>query len=128
MRRCRGQGCNWRLTAGSLGLSGCAVLWLGAGAAGGYAIGKDSVRNQFDLSKEFVYQQSLAVSKQMGLVTLEDAAHGQIRLKIGDTNVTITVKPLTKKTVELNVKARNQLLMPQVDVAQAVYNQIIERL
>ena len=112
----------------SLGFSGCAVLLLGAGGAAGYAVSKDSVKNTFDLSKEFVYKQSLGVAKDMGLVTLEDHTHGQIQLRVANANVTITVKPLTKKTVELEVKARNPLLMPELDVAQAVYNKILERL
>ncbi len=116
------------LAVASVGLCGCPLVLVGAGVAGGYAISKDAVRNQFDLSKDAVYRQSLAVAKQMGQVTLEDMTHGVIELKVGDAHVTITVKPLTKKTVELKVKARNQFLMPQVDVAQQVYNKIIERL
>ena len=116
------------LAVASLRLCGCPLVLVGAGVAGGYAISKDAVRNQFDLSKDAVYHQSLAVAKQMGQVTLEDMTHGLIELKVGDTNVTITVKPLTKKTIELKVKARNQFLMPQVYVAQTVYNKIIERL
>jgi len=116
------------LVMGAVGLSGCAVLLLGAGAAAGYAVGKDSVRNSFDLSQDFVYQQSLAVAKQTGLVTLQDAAHGRIEAKVVNANVTITVKPLTKQTVQLKVRARNAFLMPQLDVAHEVYNKIVERL
>jgi len=121
----------WLVTAlasVSLAMSGCALLLVGAGAAGGYAISKDSVKNTYDLSHAFVYQQSLVVAKEMGLVTVEDHTHGLIRAKVQDANVTITVKQLTKRTVELRVKARNALLMPEVDVAQAVYNKINERL
>jgi hypothetical protein len=32
------------------------------------------------------------------------------------------------KTVELKVKARNDLLMPKADVAQEVYNKLASRL
>lgn len=109
-------------------LSGCAAVLLGAGAAGGYAVSRDSVKNSFDLSQETVFQRSLAVMKEMGLVTLEDSAHGLIRAKVEGVNVTITVKPITKKSVELKVKARNQWLLPEIDVAQAVYTKILERL
>ena len=116
------------LAIASLGLCGCPLLWLGAGAAGGYAISKDSVRNAFDLSPGAVYHSSLSVIKGLGMVTAEDASHGLIQAKVGDVNVTITVKPLTKKTVELKVKARNRFLMPRVDVAQEVYTKIVERL
>ena len=115
------------LTATSLCVSGCAALLVGAGVAGGYAISKDSVRNTFDLPKDLVYDQSYAVAKEMGTVTVEDRAHGLIKAKIQDVNVTITIKPLTKKSVQLIVKGRNNFLMPKVDVAQEVYTKIIER-
>lgn len=116
------------LAVASLGLSGCPLLWLGAGAAGGYALSKDSVRNQFDLPKETVYQHSLAVAKDTGLVTLEDPTHGKIQVKVESANVTITVRQITQHAVELKVQARNQFLMPKIDVAQAIYNKIVARL
>ncbi len=104
------------------------MLLVGAGVAGGYAISKDSVRNLFDLPKEHLYDKSLAVANTMGLVTLEDRVHGVIKADIQDANVTITVRPVTKRTVELKVKARNDLLFPKVDTAQDVYSKIVERL
>ena len=112
----------------SLGISGCALLLVGAGAAGGYAIGKDSVKNVLDLSNDHVYEQSLAVAKEMGAVTLEDRVHGRIKADVQNVNVTITIKPLTKRTVELKVQARSDLWMPKVDTAQEVYTKIIEHL
>lgn len=116
------------LVAASVGLSGCAVLLVGAGVAGGYAISKDSVRNTFDLPKDAVYEHSVAVAKEMGMITLADRVHGIIKAQVQDVNVTITVKPLTKRTVQLIVKGRNDFLMPKVDVAQEVYTKILERL
>ena len=116
------------LLVASLASSGCALLLVGAGVAGGYAISKDSVRNVFDLPQDVVYSRSLQVAKQMGLVMLEDRTHGQIKAKIQDVNIHITVKPLTKRTIQLIVRGRNNFGMPQVDVAQEVYNKIIEQL
>ena len=111
----------------ALGLGGCAALLLGAGAAGGYAISGDSVKNHFDLSKDVVYRQSLKVAEERGLVTLDDARHGLIRATVNDAHVTITVKQLTKESVELKVSAR-KVLLPRPDVAQDVYNTIVDRL
>ncbi|MBI3333153.1 MAG: hypothetical protein HYZ93_03590 [Candidatus Omnitrophica bacterium] len=111
------------LLAASLAMSGCALFLVGAGAAGGYAASRDSVKNQFDLPKDFVFQQGLAVAKKMGQVTLEDPSRGEIRAYVNGARVTITVKPLTRSAVELKVKARKSL-MPAVDTAQQVYNQI----
>ncbi len=116
------------LLGASLLSSGCAVLLLGAGVAGGYAISKDSVRNLFDLPKEHVFDKSLAVAKEMGTVNLEDPIHGLIKMEVRDVNVTITVRQVTKKTVELKVQARNDFLMPKVDTAQEIYSKIIEGL
>jgi len=103
-------------------------LLVGAGVAGGYAISKDSVRNLFDLPKDRLYHESLAVLQQMGTVELEDRAHGRLRAEVEDVNVTITITQVTKKTVELHVRARSEWLMPKVDTAQEVYGKIVERL
>ena len=116
------------MLAATLGFSGCAVVLIGAGAAGGYALSKDSVKNHFDLSKDRVYKTSLGVTKDMGQVMLEDQKNGKIQAKVKEADITITVKPLTKKTVELKVQGRNKFKMPAVDVAQEVYNKIAERL
>ena len=116
------------LLVSSLGVSSCALLLVGAGVAGGYAISKDSVRNVFDLPKEQIFGESLTVAREAGAVTLEDRAHGRIKAEVQGVTVTGTVKPLTKRTVELKVTGRSHLLMPKVDVAQEVYNKIAERL
>ena len=116
------------VTALSLGTSGCALLLIGAGAVGGYAISRDSVRNVFDVPQDQVYEKSLTVAKSMGAVKLEDHFHGLIKADIQDANVTITIKQLTKKTVELKVKGRSHFFLPKVDVAQEVYSKIVESL
>lgn len=122
------QGAFMWLAAASLVVSGCAALLVGAGVAGGYAISKDSVKNVFDLPKDLVFDQSLSVVKEMGLVKVEDRAHGLIKADVQDAQITITVKPLTRKTVELKVRGRNQFWMPKVDAAQDVYSKIIAHL
>ena len=109
-------------------LSGCAALLLGAGAAGGYAISKDSVKNDFDLSRSQVYRVSRDVVNQLGLITLEDERHGLLKATVEGVTVTVTVKPMTRKTVEVTVAARNNLLLPEIGVAQSVYTKILERL
>jgi hypothetical protein len=111
-----------------VGLSGCAALLVGAGAAGGYAIGKDSIKNHFDLPMSHVYQVSREVIGEVGLVTLEDEQRGLIKASVEGTNVTLTVKRVSEKAVELKVKARSKFLIPRIDTAQTVYNRIIQRL
>ena len=114
------------LAAVWLGLSGCAAVLIGAGVAGGYAISEDSVKNQFDVSRDHLFKKGLSVAKKMGQVTTEDKKNGLIKAKIKEADVTITVKSLTPKTVELEVKARNKFKMPAVDIAQEVYTGIVE--
>lgn len=116
------------LGAISLGLSGCAVLLVGAGAAGGYAIGRDSITNHFDLPQDRVFRASREVIGELGLVTTEDARHGLIKAQVEGANVTITVKRISETTVELKVKARNDLFMPKIRIAQTVYTHIADRL
>lgn len=82
----------------------------------------------FDLPRDTVYDHSLAVMKELGVVKLEDRGHGLIKGEVRDVNVTVTVKPLTRRTVELKVRGRNDLFMPNVDTAQDVYNAIAARL
>ena len=111
-----------------IGLSGCALLLVGAGAAGGYAISRDSVRNLFDLPSDTVFRASRDVVSQEGVITVEDSRNGLIKATMVGANLTVTVKPVTKRTVELKVKARDSMLFPKVDIAQGIYTKILERL
>jgi hypothetical protein len=117
------------LASALIGASGCAVLLVGAGAAGGYAISKDSVKNNFDLPESHVFRVARDVITDEGLITTEDEKRGLLKATVEGAKVTITVKPLTRKTVELKVKARDSSqLLPKVDVAQVIYTKILERL
>jgi len=116
------------ICAGSLALGGCAAILVGAGMAGGYAISKDSVSNHFDLPRNDVYRAARAVAAESGLITLEDEHRGLIKATVEGAKVTIEVSKVSDHTVKLKVKARNDLMMPAIDVAQAIYNKIFERL
>ena len=118
---------------GSLGVAlacvcGCAPLLLGAGAAGGYAISRDSIKNTFEVSEAHLYQVSREVIGDVGFVTTEDARRGLIQATVEGVTVTISVTPASDRRTELKVKARNKLLMPKIRVAQDVYNRIVNRL
>ncbi len=119
----------WWALAGAvlcLNLSGCFVLLLGAGAVGGYAASKDSVKSHYDIPQATVFRYALAVAKEMGNVTLEDPGNGVIKAKIMEASVTITATPGGPRTGELKVKARN--VLPKVETAQEVYGRIAKRL
>lgn len=116
------------LVIAASGLNGCAVVLLSAGAAGGYAISKDSVENYFDASQRHVFKKSLAVVEEMGLIKLKDKENGIIKASIREVNVTITIDQITDKSIKLKVKARNKFYLPKVDIAQEVYSGIVDQL
>ena len=97
-------------------LAGCAPVWIGAGAVGGYAVGRDAIRNHFDVMGE------------LGFVTDEDPHAGRVRGEVDGANVTVTIRPISDRTMELTVKARNKFLMPRVSTAHLIYNRILDRL
>ncbi len=116
------------LLAVAMGLAGCAPVLIGAGAVGGYAASKDSVIDHFDQSPARVFAQALRVAHEMGAVTLQDEEHGRIEADLNGIKVTISVTPITDKTVQLKIKARNKFFLPKVSVAQDVYAAITEDL
>ena len=102
-------------------------MLVGMGAAGGYAVSRDSIRNTFELAASHLYRISRETIGELGFVSLEDEPHGLIKASVQDTHVTVTIKPVSERAVELTVKAR-RFLLPKIDIAQTVYNRIIQRL
>lgn len=111
-----------------LAASGCAPVLIGAGAVGGYLISKDSIQNSFDLPLAQVYQASREVLEDEGLIKQADADKGRLKAVVEGTNVVVTVKQVTRRTVSLKVQARTDLFVPKIDVAQAIYTTIADRL
>lgn len=111
-----------------LAAAGCAPVLIGAGAVGGYAISKDSITNSFDVSFSQLYRVSHEVAAKEGLITQADEARGVIKASVPGANVTIVLKRLTAQTVQLKVKARNDIFLPKIDIAQSIYSQIAEKL
>ena len=119
----------WGLgTVGLVALAGCAPVWIGAGAVGGYAVGRDAIRNHFDVSQTALYDVSRDVMGELGFVTDEDPHAGRVRGEVDGANVTVTIRPISDRTMELTVKARNKFLMPRVSTAHLIYNRILDRL
>ena len=116
------------LTGAVVGLSGCAALWLGAGAVGGYAVSRDSITNHLELPPSHIYHVSDQVIRGLGIVREEDEQRGLIQADVEGAHVTIRIKPVSETVTELNVKARKGFLIPKLDVAERVYNAIISRL
>lgn len=119
----------WGLCLGFvMAITGCAPVLIGAGAVGGYLVSKDSIQNSFDVPLSQVYQASRAVLEEEGLIKQAGEDKGRLKAVVEGTNVTVTVKQLTRRTVSLKVQARTDLFVPKIDVAQAIYTKIADRL
>lgn len=111
----------------AVGLCGCAPIWIGAGAVGGYAVSHDAIRSHFEVSEGVLYDLSRDVLRDFGFITEEDERRGRLRGEVDGVTVTITVEPVSDRTVRLTVRAR-KFLLPRIHTAHKVYNAIRDRL
>ena len=108
--------------------TGCAVMLLGSGAAGGYSISQDEVEGFFDRKYDSVWDASTEVLREEGIVTLEDKAGGKVEGEVEKAKITVHIDRATEKTVRLRVKARKfKNLFPDIDRAQALFNRIVAK-
>lgn len=112
----------------SLSLSGCLMMWIGAGAAGGYALGRDYIQGDTDKSFEGMFDTALNILEGMGTIQsrFSNPSMGNIRAAVGSSRVDILIERLTLKTVRLRVKSRKNL-MPNLELAQRIYNNILQQ-
>lgn len=112
----------------SLFLSGCAAVLVGAGAAGGYAIGPDYVQGETDKDFSGIYNSALDIAGIMGIIQSKYSSPtvGKIRAKVENSSLEISMERLTRHTLRLKVKSRKNL-MPNIALAQKVYNSILQR-
>ena len=110
-----------------LSLCGCVMMLVGAGAAGGYAIGKDYIQGETDKNFNSVYDTAISVLEFMGIIESKysNPSVGKIRGKVDNSSLELTVERLTRLTVRLKVKSRKNL-MPNIELAQKVYNKILQ--
>lgn len=108
-------------------LSGCAVILVGAGAAGGYAIGKDYIQGETDKDFNRVYDSAVNIADSMGVIEsrFSNPSSGKIKASVETSSLDIYVERLTKKTARLKVRSRKNL-MPNIELAQKVYNRILQ--
>lgn len=108
-------------------LSGCAVVLVGAGAAGGYAVGKDYIQGETDKDFDRVYNSAINIADIMGAVEskFSNPSLGKIKAKVEASSLDIDIERLTQKTVRLKVRSRKNL-MPNIELAQKVYTKILQ--
>ena len=109
--------------------SGCIVLALSAGAAGGYAISKDEVEGFSDSSLVKVWQVGWEVLNREGAVQFADKDHVKIEAIVNDSKVSFQAEQVSPKSVRVQVKARkNMKLFPDIKLAQSLYLKIMKEL
>ena len=108
-------------------LSGCAVVLVGAGAAGGYAVGKDYIQGETDKDFDRVYNSAINIADIIGVVEsrFSNPSLCKIKAKVEASSLDIDIERLTQKTVRLKVRSRKNL-MPNIELAQKVYTKILQ--
>jgi len=104
------------------------MLLIGVGAAGGYAVSRDSISNRVEQPPDIIYDMSRDVLHDLGFVLAADESRHRLQGSVEGATVTITITPMSERMTELKVRARNRFLLPRITVAHTVYNAILERL
>jgi hypothetical protein len=90
-------------------------------------IGKASVQQIIDASFEHVYEISLEVVKRMGTITQHDASNGVIKANVNGAMVALMLRKGADNETTITISARRYML-PQLDIAGGVLNQILDKL
>ena len=108
--------------------SGCAMMLVGAGAAGGYAIGRDYIQGESDKSFESVYDSAANIAGIMGVIESQfsNPSLAKIKAKVESSSLEIDIERLTRQTLRLKVKSRKNM-MPNIELAQKVYSKILQQ-
>lgn len=110
-------------------LNGCVIFALGAGAAGGYAISRDTLEGFSDKSLDQVWNVGREVLGGQGLVTLEDKTHGRIEAKIDDSKVRLDISQVSPKSVRMQVKARKfSNMFPDMRLSERTFTLMMNEL
>ena len=109
--------------------TGCVAVLLGAGAAGGYAASKDEIEGVTQEKFDRVFRVAKDVIRDNGFLRVEDALAGEIEAEVEGSEVKMTIRQITDKSVQLRVQARKGYkLLPNIKLAQRLFNQIMQEL
>ncbi len=109
--------------------SGCVVLALGVGAAGGYAISKDEVEGFSDRSLERTWRAAYKIFTQEGAIEMADKERAKIEAVIDESKVSFSAEQVSPKSVRFVIRARKSMnLFPDIKLAQSLYQKIMKEL
>ena len=111
----------------SFSLCGCVPLLVGAavGAAGGYAVSKDTIEGETDKDYDRLWDAAVNVSQAQGFLAEEDAASGFLRTETESGHAIVTLTRLTKTTTCVRVTARKRGF-PHLTLAEDMFVKILE--
>ena len=108
--------------------SGCVFLVIGGvGAAGGYAVTRDTFEGVSSKGQEELLSAAHKVLAIMGTITDERPKDGEIVATVNGAHVTVEVIQVNLTTSKLKVKAR-KAFFPALSIAQDVYSKIMNQL
>lgn len=116
------------LVAFSFLFSGCVPVLIGAGVAGGYALGSDSATGRVSVDYPFLWDLCIEVLQEKDAEFLAmNQARGHMKALVFEHAVTIRLDSITPKTQRLRVAAR-RYFMPRPQFAQEIFFEILDRL
>ena len=105
--------------------SGCVVLAVGAGAAGGYAVCNDSIEGIKDVAFDKAWDAAMEVLSTQGVIQEQFKDQGRIVAKVDGSTVRFELQQPTPKSILMRVKARRlSNMFPDMRTAQQVYSMI----
>ncbi len=114
------------LSALLMGASGCVFLVAGTlGAIGGYAISRDTIQGDYDVTYAEAWDAATEVCTQLGTVLAKDKGAGTVDAEIESVKVHVQVSQLTSRTSRLKVKARKGAF-PRMGTAERVFTKIVQ--
>lgn len=106
--------------------SGCVLLIGGAvGAAGVYAVSKDTMEGETDTPYADLWKTAVTVSRIRGTIVEKDSLKGNIQLKVDSSKAYISLIRITDATTKVRVSAR-KYHFPNLALAQEIFVKILE--
>lgn len=122
----------WLCLVVAIGLasSGCALLLLGAGGLGGYAISKDEVEGFVTKDPNRVWNEARKIIEQRGYVRVTNKELGRLEGEVDGSAIKIDVEQVSPDSTRLRVQARKGVtnILPDLELAQKLYAEIAKRL
>lgn len=114
----------------SLSAAGCVapllLVGVAAGGVGVYAAGRDTIQGDTDTAYDTLWDAAMRVSRIRGTVKLDNYGAGSIDLESSGSKVWIRFSKLTQATTRIKVASRNNMHMPNINLAQDILIKILE--